>query len=108
MLAFVSSSWRTARVHNSKVTNSTLVPGRACASRAAIDRPDTPPAQPSPNTGTRDTSERKPMRPATRASSVGVAMPVELTLTMVSISSALRSACASALVVASMNSASAP
>ena len=53
ILALVSSSSRSASEHSSTATSSTLLPGRACASRAAIDRPDTPPAQPRPNTGTR-------------------------------------------------------
>ena len=92
ILALVNSSWRTASVQSSSATRSTLVPGRACARRDAIDSPDTPPAHPRPKTGTRDTSLRKPSLPATRASSVGVAMPVEHTVTTVSISLAERSA----------------
>ena len=46
-------------MQSSIVTSSTLLPGRACARREAIDRPEAPPAQPRPNTGTRATSERK-------------------------------------------------
>ena len=88
MLALVSSSRRSASEQSSTATSSTLVPGRACARRAAIDRPETPPAQPRPNTGTRAMSERNPIRPATRASRLGVAMPVEQTVTTVSISAA--------------------
>ena len=84
------------------------MPGRAWARREAIERPEAPPAQPSPNTGTREMSERKPMRRATRASRLGVAIPVEQTVTTVSTSAGLRLALASALVAASTNSASAP
>src|ERR1700737_3533786 len=108
MLALVSWSWRTASEQSSIVTNSTLVPGRACASRDAIDRPEAPPAQPRPKTGTRITSDRKPIRRATRASRLGVAIPVEVTVTMVSISRPVRSASASAFSATSTNSASAP
>ena len=86
ILALVSSSSRSASEQSSTATSSTLLPGRASASRAAIDRPDTPPAQPRPNTGTRLMSERNPRRPATRASRLGVAIPVELTVTTVSMS----------------------
>ena len=53
MLALVSSSRRSASEQSSTATSSTLVPGRAWARRAAIARPETPPAQPRPNTGTR-------------------------------------------------------
>ena len=45
---------------------------------------------------------------ATRASRLGVAMPVEDTVTMVSMSRAVRLAAASALLAASTNSFSAP
>jgi hypothetical protein len=87
---------------------STLVPGLDCASLDAIESPETPPAQPNPNTGTRDTSDRNPILPATRASSVGVAMPVEQTVTTVSISLTSRLAAAIALRATSRNRASAP
>ena len=60
----------------STVTNSHLLPGSPEASRAAVARPLTPPAQPRPNTGTRRTSSRRPSRGATLASRLGVAMPV--------------------------------
>ena len=46
----------------STVTNSQRLPGSAAARRAAVARPLTPPAQPSPNIGTRRTSARRPMR----------------------------------------------
>ena len=68
-----------------------IVPGSADASRAAIDRPLTPPAQPRPKTGTRRTSGRKPTRWATRASRLGVAMPVVDTATIPSMSVGLQS-----------------
>ena len=48
------------------------------------------------------------MREATRASRLGVAMPVEEIVTIASISSARRPAASSARVAAAMNSASAP
>ena len=48
----------------STVTNSQWVPGSATARRAAVARPVTPPAQPSPNTGTRRMSGRSPSRDA--------------------------------------------
>ena len=43
------------------------MPGSARASRAAIERPETPPAQPRPNTGTRFTPGAKPSSPCSRA-----------------------------------------
>src|ERR1019366_4043606 len=86
MLALVSSSSRSASEQSSIATSSTLVPGRAWARRDAIDKPETPPAQPRPNTGTRVTSDRNPITRATRASRLGVAIPVEQTVTTVSIS----------------------
>jgi hypothetical protein len=85
MLALVNSSWRSASKHSSTATSSTLVPGRACARREAIDRPEAPAAQPSPNACTRETSDRKPMRRATHASRLGLAMLVEQTVATVSI-----------------------
>ena len=57
MLALVSWSMRKAAVQISIATRSTVEPGRARARRSAIARPETPPAQPSPNTGTRSTSD---------------------------------------------------
>src|SRR6185437_5841479 len=108
ILALVSSSSRIASEQSSTATSSTLLPGRASARRDAIDRPETPPAQPRPNTGTRLTSERNPRRPATRASRLGVAIPVEQTVTTVSMSAPVSCALASAFSAASMNSASAP
>ncbi len=108
MLAFVGRSPRNATVQTSTATISTFVPGCASARRQAIDRPETPPAQPRPNTGTRATSARKPICEATRASRLGVAMPVEETVTIVSISLAAQPAASSARVAASTNIASAP
>ena len=108
MLAAESWSMRKAAVQISIATSSTVEPGRARARRLAMARPDTPPAQPRPNTGTRSTSARKPMRPATRASRLGVAMPVEDTVTMVSTSRPSQPALASARLAASMKSACAP
>jgi len=99
---------RKAAVQISIATSSTVEPGRARARRLAMARPDTPPAQPRPNTGTRSTSERNPMRPATRASRLGVAMPVEETVTMVSTSGASQPALASARLAASTKSSCAP
>src|ERR1700755_3107100 len=108
ILALVSSSWRSASEQSSMATSSTLVPGRDCARREAIDKPEAPPAQPRPNTGTRVTSDRKPIRRATRASRLGVAIPVEQTVTTVSISLPARLALASAFSATSTKSASAP
>jgi len=108
MLALVNWSRRNAAVQISIATTSTVAPGRARARRPAIARPVTPPAQPSPNTGTRSTSARKPICRATRASRLGVAMPVDDTVTMVSTASARQSARASAAVAASTNRACAP
>ena len=45
----------------SMVTNSQRLPGSAAARRAAVARPLTPPAQPSPKIGTRRTLSRRPM-----------------------------------------------
>ena len=108
MLAALSWSMRKAAVQISMATISTVEPGRARARRSAMASPLTPPAQPSPNTGTRSTSARKPMRPATRASRLGVAMPVDETVTMVSTSRAWQPALASARLAASMKRACAP
>jgi hypothetical protein len=55
-------------------------------------------AQPSPKTGTRSTSGRNPKRPATFASRLGVAIPVDEMVTMVSNSAASSSAASSALL----------
>ena len=88
------------------MTNSQLLPGSAAASRAAVASPVTPPAQPSPKTGTRRTSGRRPSRGATRASMLGVAMPVVETNTTPSMSVGARPAAAIALVAASTNIAS--
>jgi hypothetical protein len=108
MLALVRLSGREASVHSSMTTSRILVPGRASAKRAAIENPDTPPAQPSPNTGTRVTSLRKPIRLKARASRLGVAMPVEETVTMVSMSRGARPADSRASCVTRAKSASAP
>ena len=108
MLALVSWSMRKAAVQISIATSSTVEPGRARARRSAIAKPETPPAQPRPNTGTRSTSDRKPMRPATRASRLGVAMPVEEMVTMVSTSRASQPASASARLAAATKRSCAP
>lgn len=55
-----------------------------------------PPAQPRPNTGTRAASGRNPIRSMARASRLGVAMPVEDTVTMASTSAAVSPASSSA------------
>jgi hypothetical protein len=108
MFALVSWSMRKAAVQISIATSSTVEPGRARASRLAMASPETPPAQPRPNTGTRSTSARKPMRPATRASRLGVAMPVEEMVTTVSTSRPSRPASARAREAAATNSSCAP
>src|SRR5918993_1382861 len=71
----------------SMVTNSQRLPGSLAASRAAVARPLTPPAQPSPKMGTRRALSLNPRRGPTRASRLGVAMPVVETVTIPSISS---------------------
>src|SRR6187401_1044500 len=86
--AFVMRSGREINVHNSMTTTSTTSPGSARAKRAPSARPEAPPAQPRPKTGTRITDGRKPSSVATRASSPGVAMPVEDTVTTTSTSRA--------------------
>ena len=96
MLALVSLSSLTASEHNSTATTRTLVPGCASARRAPIERPVTPPAHPKPNTGTRETSGRKFNAAAARVSKLGVAMPVEDTVTTQSTSAPDRPAFASA------------
>ena len=88
------------------MTNSQLLAGSAAASRAAVASPVTPPAQPSPKIGTRRTSGRRPRRGATRASMLGVAMPVVETKTRPSMSPGTNPAAAIAWVAASMNIAS--
>src|ERR1700730_8385994 len=77
IFALVKRSSRKAIVQISTANSSTTLPGRDCARREAIETPETPPAQPRPNTGTRSTSARKPTRAAARASRLGVAMPVD-------------------------------
>ena len=108
MSALSIRSMRNSSVQVSTATISTRAPGRAAASSRAMESPLTPPAQPRPKTGTRSTSARNPISPATRASSVGVATPVEETVTITSISPALTPAAASARSAASRNSAVAP
>src|SRR5579859_6265378 len=103
MLALVKVSVRNASEQSSTATSNTTVPGRDSASREAIESPDTAPAQPRPKTGTRSISGRKPIRPATRASRLGVAMPVDEIVTTVSTSAAPIPAASSALVAASKN-----
>ena len=70
--------------------------------------PETPPAQPSPKTGTRSTSARNPKRPATLASRLGVAIPVDEIVTIVSTSAASSSAASRARFAASTKSSHAP
>ena len=108
MSALLRSSSRNARLHNSTATNSTRAPGLAAASLAARASPETPPAHPSPKTGTRTASDRKSIRPIARASRLGVAIPVEETVTMISTSDPARPASSSAPVAASMNNSTAP
>ena len=106
--AAVSLSRRTARVHSSTVTNSTVFPGEASAKRAASASPLTPAAQPSPKTGMRAMSVRKSSRSRRRASRLGVAMPVEDALTTISTSRPVRSAARRAFEAASSKRAVAP
>ena len=108
MSAFCIRSMRNRSVQVSTATTSTRAPGRAAAISRAMDRPDTPPAQPRPNTGTRSRSGRNPISTAARASSVGVATPVEEMVTTASIRSALSPASASAPRAASRNRSIAP
>jgi len=106
--ALVQRSARKASVHSSTTTTSTTSPGSARASRAPIDRPETPPAQPRPNTGTRAADDLKPISNATRASRLGVAMPVDETVTITSTSRAEIPARSSASCAVCTNSALAP
>ena len=76
------------------MTNSQWVPGRRRRAARRVARPLTPPAQPRPKTGTRRTSARRPSRGPTRASRLGVAMPVVETVTTPSIWSGARPASA--------------
>ena len=85
-LLFERSWWRKVSAQSSTTSSSTRDCGLARAMDAARARPSTPPAQPRPNTGVRSTSARKSRWRITRASSPGVAMPVEQTVTMESIS----------------------
>ena len=94
--ALAPRSPRKASVHNSTATTSTTSPGSARASRAPSARPATPPPQPRPNTGTRSALGLKPISAPTRASRLGVAMPVDETVTMTSTSRAARRARSSA------------
>ena len=95
-------------VQASTATISTFVPSWAAAKSRAIARPETPPAQPSPKTGMRITSSRNPISRWARASSVGVAMPVEDTVTIASTSSASQPASSRAPAAALINSCVAP
>ena len=103
MSAFCNRSLRKASVQASAATSSTVLPGSAAAKRWAMDSPVTPPAQPRPKTGTRRTSRLNPMLRKACASSVGVAIPVEETVTMVSIRSAVSPASDRAARAALMN-----
>jgi hypothetical protein len=77
-------SRRNASVHSSTATSNTTLPGRDCARRDAIDRPaDAAGAAQAEYRHTLDVG-RKPMRPATCASRLGVAMPVDEIVTTVS------------------------
>ena len=73
-----------------------------------MENPETPPAQPRPKTGTRSTSGRNPIGPATLASRLGVAIPVEEIVTMVSTSAAASPAASKARLAASTKSWRAP
>ena len=73
--ALVPRSVRDVSVHNSTTTTRMTSPGSARASRLPNVRPDTPPAQPRPNIGTRMTEGRNPISGPTRASMLGVAIP---------------------------------
>src|ERR1700722_17221237 len=108
IFALVKRSSRKAIVQISTATRSTTLPGRDCARREAIEKPETPPAQPRPNTGTRSTSARKPTWVAARASRLGVAIPVDEIVTTVSTSAASIPAASRALFAASTNSWQAP
>ena len=96
-----SLSGLTARVQTSTVTKSTVLPGQACARRAARIRPETPAAQPRPKSGTRATSERKRSRSRSCASRLGTAIPVEEAVTTMSTSAPVRPASSRARVAAS-------
>ena len=91
----------------STATISQLLPGSDAASRAAVASPLTPPAQPSPNIGTRRILARSPIRGPTRASRLGVAMPVVETVTTPSMSPGARPGAAIASSAARSNNASA-
>ena len=91
--ALVPRSMRKASVQSSTTTTSTTSPGSARASRAPSERPDTPPAHPRPKTGTRiDRRDAIPFPGPTRASRLGVAMPVDDTVTTTSTSRAVDAA----------------
>ncbi len=106
--ALVARSSLNARVHNSIDTSKTVVPGSLAAIRAAVPNPVTPPAHPKPKMGIRRTSGRKPSRGRTRASRLGVAMPVDDTVITASIWRASSAAASSALRTTSSNSLLAP
>ena len=97
MLLFELSPKRKVRLHSSTTSSSTRRPGRTAAISAARDKPITPPAQPSPNSGRRWVSRRMPSRSISRASRLGVQMPVVETVTMASTSSTPQPASAEAL-----------
>ena len=97
----VPRSVREVSVHSSTTTTRTTSPGSARASRAPRVRPETPPAHPRPKTGTRMIDGRKPISGPTRASRLGVAIPVDDTVTTTSTSRAeipARSSAARAVV----------
>ena len=64
MFDLLASLNRKASEQVSTATSKTVLPGAALAKRAAMAKPVTPPAQPRPNTGTRSTSDQKPISTA--------------------------------------------
>ena len=83
---------------HSSTASSTATPS-GCAAQVVVQAapcPAAPATQPSPNSGTRRTSGRSPIRPAIRASSVGTASPVTVVVMIRSTSDGSRPASSSA------------
>jgi hypothetical protein len=106
-IAGLGSLTRRHRLHRSTVRNSTCAPSVACASRVARARPATPPPQPRPKIGSRSTVGLSLRRLNSLASRLGIASPVIVLVTRMSISASSTPAAAVALSVTSAKRSSA-
>src|SRR5580692_8860471 len=106
-IAGLGSLMRRHRLHRSTVRNSTCAPSVACARRVARARPATPPPQPRPKIGSRSTVGLSLRRLNSLASRLGMASPVIVLVTRMSMASSSTPADAVALSVTSVKRSSA-